>query len=271
MRLLAVVLGALLLAGPAYAGASFQDTVGENPAAADISTISVANDPAASTVTFKVQITNMPDITEDNAAVELYLDGDNNGTTGKNGIDCVVGIDKDGWYFLKWDGTQFSQVTGLGLDVTYDKGLWTSTMHVSDCSLQPTFGFWLSSYRGADPNNPVTDEAPDGDTLYSYTLTTASAAAPTVKGTAVTVSGPPKAGTPFTVVAFSVVLSDGSSLDLSGTTCTATLGGAKLRGTGHGGCRFAIPKNAHGKKLVVHVSGKAAGVTVRKTVTYRVR
>lgn len=271
MRFIAVVLGALAVAGPAYADTSFQDTVGENPAAADISTISVSNDATAQTVTFKVQITNMPAI-EDNAAVEIYLDGDNNGSTGKDGIDCVVGIQKDGWYVLKWDGAQFSQVTGLGLAESYDNGLWTSTMHVSDCTLASTFGFWLSSFRGPDPTNPVTDEAPDGSTLYSYTQTAAApAATPTVEGTSVTVSAPPRAGKTFTVTAFSVVLTDGTSVDLSSTTCSATLGGAKLRGTGRGGCRFAVPKKARGKKLVVHVSGKAANVIVRKTVTYRVR
>jgi hypothetical protein len=78
----AVVLAALAFAGPAYADVTFTDTAGENPAAADINTVTVANNPTTETVSFKVQVANMPTLTEDNAAIEIYIDSDNNVSTG---------------------------------------------------------------------------------------------------------------------------------------------------------------------------------------------
>ena len=44
--------------------------------------------------------------------------------------------------------------------------------------------------------------------------------------------------------------------------CRATLGGKAVRGTGTGGCSFAIPKTAKGKRLVVTVSATHGGRTL---------
>lgn len=70
MKLLAVVIAALVLAGVAAAD-TFTDPTGEDPASADISTVTVTNDPAAKTITFKVTIANMPAI-EDGATIAIY-------------------------------------------------------------------------------------------------------------------------------------------------------------------------------------------------------
>ena len=56
-----------------------------------------------------------------------------------------------------------------------------------------------------------------------------------------------------------------------GSKCTATVGGAKLKGTGAGGCTFTLPTKAKGKKLVVTVSGHYGGATLSKTVSYTVK
>lgn len=270
MRFLAVIVAALALAAPAWADTTFTDTVNENPAAADISQVVIGNDPVAKTITLSVQVTNLPAMTEDNAAIEAYFDADNNTATGKSGVDCFFGLDKAGWYFFKWDGAQFTQTTGLGLPVSYNNGLMKVVFQTSDCSFGTSFSFWVTSFRGADPQNPVTDDAPDGTAVYSYTQT-AAPATPTAVGTAVTTSGPAKAGHKFSVTAFSVKLSDGTSVDLPGRKCTATLGGVHLKGSGAGGCTFLLPTKAKGKTLVVQVSVTTSGVTLRKTVRVAVK
>jgi hypothetical protein len=264
----AVVLAALAFAGPAYADVTFTDTAGENPAAADINTVTVANNPTTETVSFKVQIANMPTLTEDNAAIEIYMDSDNNLSTGQQGVDCIFGVANTGWYFLEWDGTKYTQVTGLGLSVSYDGGLMSMTMSQGDCNIGSAFSFWVTSYRGPDPNNPVTDDAPDGDALYSYTLVSAP---PTLSSETVVVNAKPRTSATFMVTGFTVSFSDGTSRYLLGVKCTATLGGRRIAGGGVGGCSFLIPKHAKGKRLVVHVSGKSPTAVYRKTVTYTVR
>jgi hypothetical protein len=137
------------------------------------------------------------------------------------------------------------------------------------------FDFAVLTFRGPDPANPVTDEAPDAAPLYTYTLETPPPPPPvvtvTIKGTSVAVSGTPTAGRKFVVGPYTAHLSDGTLIKLTGLKCTATLGQVRLRGTGTGGCTFALPKTAKGKKLVVKASAKASSVTVSKTLTLRVR
>jgi len=81
----------------------------------------------------------------------------------------------------------------------------------------------------------------------------------------------PKAGTHVHVGPLAVKLSDGTSVSATSSKCTATVGGAKLKGTGAGGCTFALPQKAKGKKLVVTVSGHYGGATLSKTVAYTVK
>jgi hypothetical protein len=54
--------------------------------------------------------------------------------------------------------------------------------------------------------------------------------------------------------------------------CAAKLAGKTLRGTGAGGCRWSLPKNAKGKRLVITVTATyqdAEPVTV--TSSFKVR
>lgn len=253
---------ALVTAASAGGGATFTDPTEGTAGSADIQTVTVQNNPSAHTVTFGVQVSNMPTITEDGAAIEIYIDADQNATTGEHGIECMLGLSKGGWYFLQWDGTKLSD-NGLQLyPVTYNDGLLSMTMDQGSCSLSRTFSFWVSSYRGPDPQNPVEDDAPDSG-LYSYTLSTV---APTPKKQVFVVNGAPRSGQSFLIEWSYILFSDGSSANLDGLSCHATLGGRRLAGAGSGGCMFAVPKHSHGKKLVVTATGS---VQSGKKYTYR--
>ncbi len=285
MRFLAVTLaasafGALLLASPAAADTTYTDTTGENPAAADIGTIVVSNDPAAQTVTFKVQIVNMPTV-ETNAEIDVLVDGDRNPATGESGFDYDFFLNDSGWGFDTWDGTQFKDAPEVAsLPVTYGAGLLVVTMPLSVLGgvASGAFDFAVLTFRG-DPSAPATDQAPDAAPLYTYVLaappppkpTPKPKPKPTIVGSTVKIAAPAKAGRRFVVGRFSAKLSDGTSVGTSGQRCSARLGGKPLRGTGAGHCTFALPKKAKGKKLVVTVSGRDGPVALKKRLTYRVR
>jgi hypothetical protein len=186
----------------------------------------------------------------------------------------VLFVDKTGYELDKWDGTQFTAVSGFSAQVAYNAGLLTAVFDPAGMGSPKAFDFGVLTLRGPDPENPALDGAPDGNSLYTYTLVTApppTPAKPTVKGSTVTVTPTPRAGKRLKVGPFSVMLTDGTSVSTTGVKCTATVGGAKLKGTGAGGCTFTLPTKAKGKKLVVHVSGHYGAATLSKAVSYTVK
>ena len=84
-----LALSALLVGVPAALGGSshatansqtFNDSVGEDPNAPDITSIAVSNDDAG-LITFQVNISNRPALTPDMLLL-MFLDTDNNAATG---------------------------------------------------------------------------------------------------------------------------------------------------------------------------------------------
>jgi hypothetical protein len=266
VRFLLVAVAALVFVGAAAADTTFTDPTGENAAAADISTTVVSNDPTAHTIKFAVQITNMPTL-EPNSEIDVLVDSDKNSATGQQGFDYLFGVDPGGYFFAKWDGTQWSGVPTVTLDVNFTNGLMTVVTHESDMAIVGGFNFGVITFRGPDPANPITDQAG----IYQYTLAAAPVVKPaTVKSTTVSATVA-KAGTKFRVGPFQVNLSDGTAVNATGMKCTATLGGVKIKGTGAGGCTFTLPKTAKKKRLAVKVSGVYNGTTLSKSVTYVVK
>jgi hypothetical protein len=268
VRVLLVAVAALVFTGAASADTTFTDTTGEDAAAADISTVVVSNDPVAKTFKIAAQIANMPTL-ETNAELDIVFDSDRNAATGQQGLDFDFYVDSTGWGFTKWDGTQWVDVpTVTNVGVNYTNGLLTVVFNESDIAASQAFLFGVLSFRGPDPANPVIDTGGP----WTYTLAAAPVVKPaTLTSTSVKVSSPPKAGAKFHVGSFAINLSDGTSVGATGVKCAATLGGVKLKGTGAGGCTFALPKTAKKKRLVVKVSGAYAAATVSKTVTFVVK
>jgi hypothetical protein len=267
---LLVVIGMLAFASPAFADTTYTDAAGEDAASADITNVVVSNDPAAHTVTIKVQIANMPTF-EETALLGIAFDGDHNQATGDpSGLDSQFLVGTEGWEFDRWDGAQFAQVTGLGISVNYVDGLLTVLFHDSDLGTTEAFDFLVLSLRGTDPANPVPDLAPNAAPLYAYTLTKA-AAKPTVTASTVAFKATPKSGKTVAVGPLSVTLSDGTSVTANGEHCSATLGGTHLTGKGAGGCTFVLPKKAKGKKLAVKVTGSYGTTTLSKSISYVVK
>jgi hypothetical protein len=272
LRFLLVAVAALVFAGNALADTTFTDASGETAGSADITTIVASNDATAHTFKFAVQIANMP-TWEPNSEIDIVFDSDQNAATGQQGFDYLFFVDSTGPGFGKWDGTKWVPAPSSTITSQYTNGLLTVVFGEADIAtaVGKTFNFGVLSFRGPDPANPIVDTAG----VYAYTLAAAPAPPPVVKpatvaSTSVTATVA-KAGAKFRVGPFEVNLSDGTVVSATAVKCTATLGGAKLKGTGAGGCTFALPKAAKKKRLVVKVSGVYAGAKVSKTVTYVVK
>lgn len=271
-----------MLAGTAAADQTYNDSTGETANSADISTVAVSNNPTAGTITFAVT-TNMPTM-ETNAEIDILVDSDSNASTGGNGFDHVFGLDTGGWFFATWNGSTFADDANVNdLQVTYVNGVLTITMAAADLGSPTAFNFAVVSFRGPDPNNPVTDQAPDSG-VWTYQMTQPAPTPPPTptptptpspaKVVSVGASFAPAApvhGKTFRVTGFTVDLSTGIETKATGLKCTATLGGKHLAGTGTGGCTFHLKATAKGKRLVVKVTGKYKTATVAKTYSFKVK
>lgn len=271
---------ALALAGSAAADQSYTDSAGEVAGSADISAVSVSNDPTAGTITFGVT-TNMPTL-EPNSEFDILVNADGNTSTGATsaGLDFLFGLDTGGWFFTSWNGSQFADVPAVtDAQVAYVNGVLTFRMAAADIGTPSAFTFAVLTFRGPDPNNPLIDQAPDSG-LYSYTMTTPPPPPPppppapqpvTIDSVAVAVAGVPTHGRSFHVTALKVDLSNGAETKATGLKCSATVGGARLAGTGTGTCTFHLPATSKGKKLTLRVTGHYKAKTLVKTASFTVK
>ena len=279
MKLFALVLGSLaitlVVGGAALADSTYTDATGDAPSGLDITTINVSNNPNQGTVTFTVTLANAPTLT-DQQEVDIIIDGDRNAGTGDptlNGADYVFTLGSGGYDFQKWDATTSAWVdTGTDFPVTYGNGVLTWTPTAVDLGSSPAFNFLVvtATANPADANSPFLDLAPDSGE-YTYTLTQAAPAAPTITSTAATVAGSGKAGTTYVVKSLAVDLSNGTTVNATKLKCSATLGGVAFKGTGAGGCTFKLPKKSKGKRLVVRITGTYRAAKVASTESFKVR
>jgi hypothetical protein len=139
----------------------------------------------------------------------------------------------------------------------------------ADIGSPKAFNFSVVAASPDAHNGALFDFAPDDRPMYSYTMTQA----PTVRSTAAITSGSGKAGTTYVVRGLRVAFSDDTTVTTSELTCSATLAGARFKGTGEGGCTFKLPRAAKGKRFLVHVAGAyhddEASVTSTQSFTVR--
>lgn len=293
MKLLAVIIAALVLAGVAAAD-TFTDSTGEDPASADISTVTVTNDPVAKTIAFKVAIGNMPTM-EDGAAIAIYLDTDKDPTTdGPYGAESEFTFDNTGGVLSIWDGAEFAPSAATDPTSSYLNGVLSVQFLAADIGSPSGFNFVIATVRGSDPDNSAVDQAPDTTaTVWTYTLQTAKTPPPTttttsttttsttttpsgkkgpvkVKSTHALYTGKPKAGKSFVVRGLRVSLSSGTVANATGLKCRATLASKPLKGSGKTGCTFHLVVKAKNKRLIIRATGKYRTTPVHATVSWNV-
>jgi hypothetical protein len=265
---------ALTAAGTAGAVGRYTDPSGDGKGSADVTGVSVASD-ANGQILFTISTAGDPEA-EGGAAV-LFLDTDVNmasGAPGTLGADFLLAVEADGYSFGRWTGSDWDwNPPHSTVRVMTNANSALFSVNRSELGATESFNFWVRAVRGAAASGQL-DDAPD-DGAFNYMLT---AGGPDIREVGVKTSpaSGPRAGRKFAVEPTTLVLPpSGAMIALSpkpeSYQCAAKLGAKTLRGTGAGGCTFAIPKTAKGKRLSVVLTASYQGASKTVQLAYKVR
>ena len=244
----AVVLG---VAGGAAGSnsTSYDDPAGDSANAPDLTGIAISNDDPGK-ITFAVTYGNRPGGLNDQDQVQIWIDSDQNLSTGDEaGSDYVVALDKG--------GAAVKHVTPSGIEDTPDSTLSGSadgtTVSIDRSELGHTSKFYFY-VLGITRTDNSRDDAPDAqDKVFVYSLT---APRPTQVLVAFNPKAP-KAGARFQATVVLVTFDDGSrTIPLAlPVTCKATLNGKPIRARVIPlACVWKLPKSAKGKRFAFTIT-----------------
>ena len=267
---------------------TFQDSTGEDPAAADMGTIVVSNDDAGM-ITFRFEIPNRPTYQRE-TAIFLTIDSDANQATGdpdQLGADFSLDIFAGEAILFRWTGTGY-QVAANQASLSYS---WQSgpTIRINAADLNNTRRFNFSAQTASGiifdpttgapscppaPADCARDFAPTfGFYNYNVVITPPTLVVRGLKAT----PAAPRAGRPFTL-RLTVARSDtGAAIQSGRVTCVGRVGTARLRADlarVQGGavvCIWSIPANARGKTFRGTVTVVHEGLRATRSFTARVR
>jgi hypothetical protein len=264
---------ALTAAGTAGAVGRYPDASGDGKGSADVTGVSVMSDTVGQII---FTISTAADPKAGGGWTAVFLDTDANpatGALGTLGADYLLGLEEGGYDFGRWTGSDWDWNTPY-TTVRVNSSATGVMFSVNRSELGGTasINFWARNGRG-DPVLGQMDDAPD-DGTFNYTL---AAGGPDIRevGVKTTPDSGPRAGRTFTVqptsLALPVVPANGLSPQPESYTCSAKLGAKTLRGRAAGGCTFAVPKQAKGKRLSVSLTASYQGASKTIVLTYKVR
>ena len=277
------------LSAPSANSVTFQDSTGEDPAAPDITTVTVSNDDTG-LITFRVNIPNRPSLGQD-MLFEIWVDTDDNPSTGDPelaGADYVMQLVRGEISLYKWDGSDFTRRFGdpsaVTLSQSYQAGL-TVRISASELGNTKKFKFLVIAISGLvvdpvtgeiDGANAVGDAAPGGSTgLYPYEV---KIAAPTLVAKKLTaVPAKPKAGKPFTLRLVAARSDTGATIQNGRVACVAKAGKTRLKAQvarvvgGAATCTWSIPASASGKAFRGTVTVSFEGLKASQSYAGKVR
>jgi hypothetical protein len=267
-----LLLALLLVAAPAALGGStravansqtFNDSIGEDASAPDITSVVGSNDDAG-LITFQVNVSNRPALTNDMLFV-IYLDTDQNSATGYPalaGADFVILLAPGEVDLIQWNGSDFV-LAGSQASLTYSYAATGPTIRVSASDLAKTKGFkfavradsgWaLDASGNPDDSNVKSDLAPDPNHgVFSYQVLTKLV----LTVTAFTTSPKPaKAGRTFSVSLGATENDTGGPVHSGTVSCAASLAGKRVVAVRHvvangvATCVYRIPRTAKGRSI----------------------
>jgi hypothetical protein len=271
-------------AAPAANSATYQDSVGEDATAPDITTITVSNDDAG-TITFRVNVPNRAQLSNDLVAI-LDIDSDANQATGDPqnfGSDYIIQYIQGEAILFKWDGSDYTlSATQASLTSSWASGP-TFKINASDLNNTRKLAFDALVVSGVvfDPQTGAIDcTACKRDFapligLYGYQLLI-------TKPTLVVRSLKPTPARPIAGRSFTLKLvaarSDTNAVVQNGrVTCVGRVGSARLQAAvqrvqgGAATCTWNIPANAKGKTFRGSVAVVFEGLKASQGYTGKVR
>jgi hypothetical protein len=247
---------------------TFPDPSGDSGGGPDITSVLVGNT-AAGLIRFEISIANTV-LLSDNDVVVVFIDADRSPATGVfEGFEYTIQTagSLGELVLARWDGSQFIRVASRSLVKVWESG-GKMTLRISRSDLENTQGFsFFAATEVLPAEDPFDDTAPDGIATFTYTLSTPHIAAVRPSFAPAT----PRVGRAFKVASVRVALESDEVLPATTVLCRATLGGRALRGTGAGGCRFSLPRNARGKRLVVAITATVGDESRTLRTVFRVR
>ena len=152
------------------------------------------------------------------------------------------------------------------------------TLHIPRGQLRNTlvfeFGMYAAALNLAAPTKSAVDDAPNTE-LWSYELV--GLPAPRLSTQRLLVRpAQPIAGRSFTVQALVRRSDSGETVTSGSVSCTARVGTTRLRarggfGGGRAQCVVSVPRSAKGKTLRGTLTVRAAGASLSRPFSYRIR
>jgi hypothetical protein len=272
---------------PAAAAANtqtYQDSVGEDPTAPDITTIVVSNDDAG-TITFRINVPNRPQLGRDIVAV-LDIDSDGNQATGDPnnfGTDYIVQYLLGEAILFKWDGTDYRlSATQASLTSSWSSG---PTFRINAADLSNTrkmsfdalvvSGVVIDETTGAiDCSACKRDFAPViGLYGYSVKITPPTLVVKSLKS----VPKNPTAGRSFSLRLVAARSDTGAVVQNGRVTCVGRIGSAGLTAQvqrvvgGAATCTWNLPPGAKGKTFRGSVAVVFEGLRASQGFSAKVR
>ena len=271
-------------AAPAANSQTFQDSVGEDPAAPDISTIVVSNDDAG-TITFRINVPNRAQLSQDLVAI-LDIDSDANQATGDPnnfGADFILQYLLGEAILFKWDGSDYTlSATQASLTSSWSSGP-TFKINASDLNNTRRFAFDALVVSGVvfdqttgaiDCTNCKRDLAPlIGLYPYQLQITKPTLVVKSLKPT----PARPIAGRSFTLRLVAARSDTGAVVQNGRATCVGRVGSARLQATvqrvqgGAATCTWNLAATAKGKTFRGSVSVAFEGLKASQSYTGKVR
>jgi hypothetical protein len=279
--LLIALPGSALGGGVRHAANSqtFADSIGEDPSAPDITSVVVSNDNAG-LVTWKINISNRPSLTNDMFLLVL-LDTDQNASTGDPnslGAEYAIELDPGVVSLYKWTGSTFDNAPSQStLVYSYDSTGATIKVNASELGGTKAVNFAAVAVSGVtfdangDPvfTNIHVDDAPDqGHGTFAYKVLTQLKL---TVASFVTTPTAPHAGGVFSESLAATENDTGGPVSKGTVTCRATIAGkplatlAKVFANGVASCSWKIPKTAKRKAFKGTVTLTDAGAVATRS------
>lgn len=263
---------------------TYQDSVGEDPAAPDITTIVTSNDDAG-TITFRINVPNRQQLTQDLVTI-LDIDSDANQGTGDPdnfGADFILQYILGEAILFKWNGSDYTlSATQSSLSSSWSSGP-TFKINASDLNNTRRFAFDALVVSGVvfdqttgaiDCTNCKRDSAPlIGLYPYQLQITKPTLVVKSLKPT----PAKPVASRPFTLRLVAARSDTGAAVQNGRVTCVGRLGSARLKAAvqrvqgGAATCTWNLPATAKGKTFRGTVTVAFEGLKASQSYTGKVR